>query len=83
MYYYIYNHDCFTVGADGSDGSWNTDSNYPTRDQAAARVHYLNGGDDIYVFGNICNQVTNIATNIGRLDWTCRRIAEVLESSRE
>ena len=34
----------YTVGFYGPDGNWNTDSDCETREQAAKRVHYLNGG---------------------------------------
>jgi hypothetical protein len=34
----------FTVGFYAPDGKWNTDSDHGSRDDAAERVHYLNGG---------------------------------------
>ena len=34
----------WTVGFFGPDTSWNAESDHATRDDAAARVHYLNGG---------------------------------------
>lgn len=34
----------WTVGFYAPDGTWNTDSDHNNRDDAAARVHYLNGG---------------------------------------
>ena len=36
--------DLFTVGFHDPQGKWHPDSDYETRDDAAARVHYLNGG---------------------------------------
>lgn len=35
----------WTVGFYAPDGTWHTDSDWPTREQAARQVHYLNGGD--------------------------------------
>lgn len=34
----------FTVGFYRPDGKWMPESDWPTAEQAAARVHYLNGG---------------------------------------
>ena len=34
----------FTVGFFGPDGRWRTDTDHETKEAAAARVHYLNGG---------------------------------------
>lgn len=35
----------YTVGFYDPDGRWHGDSDWPDREQAAARVHYLNGGN--------------------------------------
>ena len=35
----------WTVGFYTPDGDWVPESDYATKEQAAARVHYLNGGD--------------------------------------
>jgi hypothetical protein len=35
----------WTVGFYGPDGKWNPENDYNTREDAAMRVHYLNGGD--------------------------------------
>ena len=34
----------WTVGFYSPDGKWNTDSDWATRETAAERVHWLNGG---------------------------------------
>ncbi|MCL1915647.1 MAG: hypothetical protein FWG17_02920 [Desulfovibrionaceae bacterium] len=34
----------FTVGHYSPDGKWNPESDHSTMDEAADRVHYLNGG---------------------------------------
>lgn len=34
----------WTVGHYSPDGEWNPESDHPTADAAAERVHYLNGG---------------------------------------
>ena len=34
----------WTVGFFSPDGEWHTDSDHDTRESAAERVHYLNGG---------------------------------------
>jgi hypothetical protein len=34
----------WTVGFYTPDGVWKTDSDHDVRDEAAKRVHYLNGG---------------------------------------
>ncbi len=39
-------HDLYTVGFYDPQGKWHADSDHSTGDEAAARVHYLNGGED-------------------------------------
>jgi hypothetical protein len=34
----------WTVGFYAPDGKWHTDSDHDDREEAASRVHYLNGG---------------------------------------
>lgn len=36
--------ELYTVGFYKPDGTWEAESDYPTPDEAAARVHWLNGG---------------------------------------
>ena len=36
----------YTVGFYDPDGKWHPDSDWETTQEAAARVHYLNGGHD-------------------------------------
>lgn len=36
----------WTVGFYSPDGQWNAESDHPSPDEAAKRVHYLNGGRD-------------------------------------
>lgn len=36
----------WTVGFYGPDGKWQPDSDQASQESAAARVHYLNGGND-------------------------------------
>jgi hypothetical protein len=38
----------FTVGFYSPDGKWHPDSDHSNREEAAARVHYLNGGKESY-----------------------------------
>lgn len=35
----------WTVGFYAPNGEWHPDSDYATRNEAAKRVHYLNGGN--------------------------------------
>lgn len=35
----------WTVGFYCPEGKWNTDSDWPSQNEAAKRVHYLNGGE--------------------------------------
>lgn len=49
MYVYINSehspdHDLYTVGFYAPDGKWNPESDWATKEEAAKRVHYLNGG---------------------------------------
>ena len=45
MYVYIKSEsDLWTVGFYSPDGKWNPESDYDSREKAAERVHYLNGG---------------------------------------
>jgi hypothetical protein len=49
MYCYIYTgrgaEYCYSVGFTSSSGSWTHESYHGTTDEAARRVHYLNGGN--------------------------------------
>lgn len=44
MWVYRGGNDCFEVGYYAPDGAWFTESVCVTKDEAAARVNYLNGG---------------------------------------
>ena len=45
MYVYVKSEpSLYTVGFYDPKGTWVPESDWPSRDQAAARVHYLNGG---------------------------------------
>jgi len=45
MYVYINSEPgLWTVGFYAPDGSWHSDSDHNDREEAAKRVHYLNGG---------------------------------------
>ncbi len=37
-------HDLYTVGHYSPDGKWEPESDFSKREDAAERVHYLNGG---------------------------------------
>lgn len=37
----------WTVGFYRPDGKWEPESDHDTREEAAERVHYLNGGDKV------------------------------------
>jgi hypothetical protein len=37
-------HSLYTVGFYNPKGEWQAESDYGTKEEAAARVHYLNGG---------------------------------------
>lgn len=39
--------DPFTVGFYKPDGTWEPESDHSTAEEAAKRVHYLNGGTDL------------------------------------
>jgi len=48
MYVYIESeHNLWTVGFYSPDGEWHPDSDHETRESAAKRVHYLNGGKEV------------------------------------
>lgn len=36
----------YTVGFYAPDGEWMSESDHPTSEEAAKRVHYLNGGKE-------------------------------------
>ena len=45
MWVYIESeHNLWTVGFYSPDGVWHSDSDHDTKEKAAERVHYLNGG---------------------------------------
>ena len=51
MYVYIHSehsatHDLYTVGFYDPNGEWQPESDWPTKDDAVKRVHYLNGGKE-------------------------------------
>ena len=39
-----YTHELFTVGFYDPSGKWHAESDHPKRDDAAERVHWLDGG---------------------------------------
>lgn len=43
-YVYIYNDGQYSVGFFHPIEGWTAESDHPTAEQAAARIHYLNGG---------------------------------------
>lgn len=46
VWYYIQSEPgLWTVGIHDYNGKWHTDSDHDTKEAAAARVHYLNGGN--------------------------------------
>lgn len=46
MFVYLRNPDCYTVGHYTPDGTFDPESDHDSRDDAARRVHYLNGGNE-------------------------------------
>jgi len=44
MYVYKWTGDCYTVGFYDPIGKWYSDSDHFSKESAAKRVHYLNGG---------------------------------------
>lgn len=46
MWVYIRSDAGYTVGFWSPDKTWHSDSDWPTREQAASRVHFLNGGKE-------------------------------------
>lgn len=46
MYVYRKFEDCYTVGFYSPNGEWHPESDHDTAEEAAARVHYLNGGTE-------------------------------------
>ena len=47
MYVYIQSErTLWTVGFYSPDGEWHPDSDHSSKEEAAQRVHYLNGGKD-------------------------------------
>jgi hypothetical protein len=61
----------YTVGFYAPDGGWNPESDYGSKEDAAARVHYLNGGGDIdaddadLLIEQLCTALRDIAVAIG------------------
>ncbi len=45
MWVYLQNGNVFTVGFFDPGGSWHATDDFKDETEAAARVHYLNGGD--------------------------------------
>lgn len=51
----------FTVGFYDPRGKWHPDSDHESRDEAAARVHYLNGGVERATAPKLCAKHSAIA----------------------
>lgn len=48
MYVYLQSEpELWTVGFYAPDGKWHSDSDHNDREEAAKRVHYLNGGAEL------------------------------------
>jgi hypothetical protein len=70
MYVYLTRNDAWTVGHYDPKGRWIAESDCPSPDLAAARVHYLNGGS---ASGD---NMTNAFSN-GFIDTPAVAVAEV------
>lgn len=69
MYVYMVNKDLdgFTVGHYSPNGKFVAETTYPEKDAAVERVHYLNGGVNPELFGEIVNHLYASVSNINFL----------------
>jgi hypothetical protein len=57
----------FTVGYYDPDGKFYPEMDLPEKDEAAKRVHYLNGGVNPELFGQVISELYAVAANINFL----------------
>lgn len=57
-------HWLFTVGWTDPEGRWNSDSDHDSRENAAARCNYLNGGIDESRLQEIRNAILEVAAGV-------------------
>ncbi len=69
MWIYIESDQClFTTGFyRREDGLFQGDADFPTREQAAERVSFLNGGPDPRAIEHITTQLENIVEKLDRI----------------
>jgi len=71
MYYYIETVGVCEVGFFSPSGYWMVESHHETRESAAARVHYLNGGVGAevvgQVFSHIFESMAEISTHLSNI----------------
>jgi hypothetical protein len=76
------NHDLYVVGffhpiVRGFPGEWDVESVWPTKEEAAQRVHYLNGGTDFSK--DIVGKVLVLEQAVSRLEPIVDRIDRLTE----
>lgn len=57
----------WTVGYDSASGDWTTDSDHDSRESAAQRVAFLNGGGQRSEIAELSQQLTNARSEIKAL----------------
>lgn len=62
--------DLWTVGHEDSKGKWHPDSDHTKENDAAKRVHYLNGGTD-NILADECRRLTD----------ECKRLIESVKAA--
>lgn len=75
MYVYILSEPgLWTVGFYDPQGNWQSESDHDTREAAAKRVHWMNGGSDLASRVNALEQqLSSLQETIDIPDWRERR----------
>ncbi len=62
----------WTVGYYSPDGKWHPDHDYSSQEQAAERVHYLNGGEPLALRQGTMRAMENLANAIRNMPHSVR-----------
>jgi hypothetical protein len=70
----------YTTGFYSPDGEWTPDKDFVNQDDAAWRVHFLNGGSATRATPALQPPLLDIARSVAR---ECNRVADVLDEGTE
>lgn len=71
----------YTVGNDNADGKWQPESDHEITEEAAKRVHYLNGGNDAELLEALKLIVSNPFTKDYMRQRTLKELQEIAKQA--